>query len=508
MFSGAHALVLNNSHFIDQQAGQSGIEILREASNPDASYDSSARDPAPRCFPGTREQHVEDTIHWAVPTVGADDSLPLFWMKGPAGVGKSAVAQTCVEKLKAMGKLGAAFFFAVNKTDKAEQFFPTIVYQLATEFPDYRDLVDQRIRHDRTILYKTMATQFRVLVVELFQELEMKGQGIRKRVAIFIDGLDECEDVDAQCDIIKIIAIAARDRTIPFCWAFFSRPEAHIEGTFAIDDVARITRTALLPVSRDADGDVELYLRGGFANILQRRNISLKSPWPSDEDIRTLTRAANGLFIYVATALRFIGQPGSLPEESLYAILATIPNYGSGPMITNTHSSPFAELDAFYMLIMQRIPLEILPTVLLFLHFLCAFTSDASTNRRSVLFMSNALGLSELTFKAVYNHLSAVVHFQDEDGFVPPYHDADTGRSFKYANSAIVSKLGVFIASRLGGSISFYHKSFYDFLIDSTRSDCFSVASLAMYNAWFKRCLELRLKYEESLCFHGSGESN
>ncbi|KAF9442792.1 hypothetical protein P691DRAFT_797986 [Macrolepiota fuliginosa MF-IS2] len=308
MFPGAHHLVFNHSQFIDQQAdaGPTGIDTLREAANPDAAHDSSARDPPPQCFPGTREQLIEDTVHWAVPTVGTDDPLPLFWMKGPAGVGKSAVAQTCVGKLKDMGRLGAAFFFAVRTRDKAAQFFPTIIYQLCSEFPDYRDLVDRLIRRDRTILNKTMATQFRVLIVEPLQELERKGKGIGKRIAIFIDGLDECESANAQCEIIRIIATAARDGTTPFCWAFFSRPEAHIEGTFAIPDIIRITATSVLPVSHDADGDIELYLRSSFENILRRRNISLMSQWPSDDDIRTLVHAANGLFVYVATAVRRI----------------------------------------------------------------------------------------------------------------------------------------------------------------------------------------------------------
>ncbi|KAF9443082.1 hypothetical protein P691DRAFT_779085 [Macrolepiota fuliginosa MF-IS2] len=370
MFPGAQHLVFNNSHFIDQQvdAGQTGIDILREAADPDAAHDSSARDPAPRCFPGTREQFVEDIIHWAVPAVGTDDPLPLFWMKGPAGVGKSAVAQTCVEKLKDMGRLGAAFFFAVKIRDKATQFFPTIIYQLCSQFPDYRALIDRLIRRDRTILNRTMATQFHVLIVEPSRELQKKGKGIGKRIAIFIDGLDECESANVQCEIIETIAAATRDRTTPFCWAFFSRPEAHIEGTFAIADIINITSTSVLPVSHDADGDIELYLRSSFENILRHRNISLKSQWPSDDDIHTLVRAANGLFVYVATAVRFIAQPGSLPDESLHEILATISNKCYKYTAIGAPLSPFTELDAFYMLIMERIPSHILPAVLLFLY--------------------------------------------------------------------------------------------------------------------------------------------
>ncbi|KAF9442926.1 hypothetical protein P691DRAFT_844715 [Macrolepiota fuliginosa MF-IS2] len=349
-------------------------------------------------------------------------------MKGPAGVGKSTIAQTCMEKLKGMGRLGAIFFFAVRIQDKAAQFFPTIIYQLCSEFPDYRNL-------------------FQVLVVEPLQELEKKGKGIGKRIAIFIDGLDECESVNAQCKIISIVAKAPQDRTILLCWAVFSRPEAHIEGTFAIPSIIKITSTSILPISHNTDGDIELYLCSSFENILRCHNISLKSRWPSNDDIHTLVHAANGLFVYVATATE----------------------------ATNTPQSPFAELDAFYMLIMGCIPSDTLPSVLLFLHEMWGLSHN------SVPLISNCLGFSEVMFKAVYNHLSAVVHLQGQDES-PPYLNADVNWPFQY-----------FIYCELGGSMYFYHKSFWDFSVDPRHSGPFYVLSSATWNT------------RESYCIQGSG---
>ncbi|KAF9444990.1 hypothetical protein P691DRAFT_785843 [Macrolepiota fuliginosa MF-IS2] len=293
--AGSQNTTINGSSLVDQSIsnisvtnGQTGIDILLEASNRDAAHDSAAREYDPRCHPGTREQHIEDIVYWAVPASGADVPLPLFWMKGLAGVGKSAIAQTCAERLKGLGKLGAAFFFSLKGRDKASEFIPTIAHQLSTEFPDYRELVDHRIRHDRGILDKMMAVQFQALIVEPFQELERAGKGIGKRIAIIVDGLDECDSADAQCKIIELIAGAARDGAIPFCWAFFSRPEAHIKASFTHADVARVTCTTSLPISNDTNSDIELYLRNGFENILRRRDIPIKSQWPSDDDIQTL----------------------------------------------------------------------------------------------------------------------------------------------------------------------------------------------------------------------------
>lgn len=91
-----------------------GIDILFEASSPEAIYDSGARNYALRCFPGTREQYIEDTVEWAIPAP-YNSSLPLFWMNRAAGFGKSAIAQTSAEKIKKSGMLGVSFISQLTK---------------------------------------------------------------------------------------------------------------------------------------------------------------------------------------------------------------------------------------------------------------------------------------------------------------------------------------------------------------------------------------------------------
>ncbi|KAF9444413.1 hypothetical protein P691DRAFT_778274 [Macrolepiota fuliginosa MF-IS2] len=508
IFANSQHATINGGNFVDQPIinnvnmkislanGQTGIDILLEASNPDAAHDSSARDYAPRCQPGTRKQYIEDIVGWGVPAVGADEPLPLFWMRGLAGVGKSAIAQTCAEEISKLGRLGAAFFFAVNVREDAEQFFPTIAYQLSTKFPDYRYILDQRIRYDRTILKKSMAIQFETLIAEPFQELEKTGRGIGRRMVILVDGLDECKRANDQSRIIDIIATAARDSATPFRWAFFSRPEPHIEASFTSNDVARVTCMVLLPVSDNVNPDIELYLRSGFKNILRRRNIPVTSQWPSDDDIQTLVKASMGLFVYPATVLRDVDQAVS-PTEALRAACAVTSN--------PTSSSPFAGLDAFYTLIMRRIPPEKLPTVLLLCIILCGADSYAGSGYTSgVMRWSNLLGLSKIDFQATCNQLSAVLHVQDHSDSFDPSRFGDTDRPLWHTAPASINELRVHVRVRLGGSTHFYHKSFFDFLINPTRSGPFCIRSSPMLNAYFKHCLKVTLRFEESYDFQGS----
>ncbi|KAF9449305.1 hypothetical protein P691DRAFT_573358 [Macrolepiota fuliginosa MF-IS2] len=159
------------------------------------------------------------------------------------------------------------------------------------------------------------------------------------------------------------------------------------------------------------------------------------------------------------------------------------------------------------MLIMQRIPPKDLSTILLLCCSLCnGLLYSGSGHSGGVMQLSNLLRLSEIDFRAACNQLSAVLHVQDHSDSLDPSQFGDTDRSFWHAAPASVKELRAHVRGRLGGSIHFYHKSFFDFLTNPTRSGPFCVGSSSIYNAYFKHCLEVTLKYEESHRFQGSGE--
>ena len=176
-------------------------------------------------------------------------------MRGPAGVGKSAIAQTCAEKLKETGHLGAAFFFTVKGHNNPLCLFTTIAYQLSTTLPDYRAVVDERISKDKTLVEKKISSQFKSLIIEPLRELESQGKRMQPK-AIFIDGLDECAGEDAQAEIIKMIASSVGDGSTPFRWAIFSRAEPRIVSTFKQDNVASVTHSVELPISLSASREI------------------------------------------------------------------------------------------------------------------------------------------------------------------------------------------------------------------------------------------------------------
>ncbi|EEB96115.1 hypothetical protein MPER_04805, partial [Moniliophthora perniciosa FA553] len=73
-----------------------------------AGHDSEMRYPPPKCHPNTRQKTLTTLHEW----VKNKDSAPVFWLYGPAGAGKSAIAQTFAEHGERDGFLASSFFFS------------------------------------------------------------------------------------------------------------------------------------------------------------------------------------------------------------------------------------------------------------------------------------------------------------------------------------------------------------------------------------------------------------
>ena len=479
-----------------------GIDILYEASDPGAVFDSQDHYDR-RCFPGTREQYIADITNWV--TESANPPSSIYWMRGPAGVGKSAIAQTCAEKLKESGHLGAAFFFTVNKHSNPLRsnplcLFTSIAYQLTTALPDYRAAVDERISKDKSLVEKKMPSQFKSLIVESIRELEKQGKRIQPK-AIFIDGLDECVGKDVQAEIIEIIASSVRERSTPFHWAIFSRAEPRIVSAFKQDNITSVTHSIELPISREADGEIEMYLRGGFKNILEKQNFpQLSSSWPADNDIRLLVDAADGLFAHPAAVLRHVAHPpDSQFRERLQSVLDALSGEGK-----QGSTSALSQLDALYVHIMEQIP----ESILLSAQFLL-FSGLGNQNAEICRYVSAyccMFGISECMFRDICYHLHAVLLYEPSLGppnSIDPRIDPtrpchDQGQWFH------LTDLIMGYIQSVHGIIRFYHKSFGDFLCDPTRSGSFCVNTPAIYCKYLDRLIQSQHHYASSYTIDGS----
>ncbi|KAJ7906072.1 hypothetical protein B0H13DRAFT_1619836, partial [Mycena leptocephala] len=207
----------------------SGLHILHRAIAGDAFYDSAERFPQPRCHPETRKKLLDVLWNWACGIEPPRNWTSILWLRGPAGSGKSAIAQSFCQRLRDNGRLGGSFFFKREHSSRgnAKKLFPTIAYQLAL-LPELKSLISQRIENDPAIVDRSLSDQLQELIVEPCQ-----NSSLAQPVSVVIDGLDECDGEEIQQEVLRSIGNAVHREDFPILFFIASRPECHIRETFA-----------------------------------------------------------------------------------------------------------------------------------------------------------------------------------------------------------------------------------------------------------------------------------
>ncbi|KAG9312475.1 hypothetical protein JVU11DRAFT_6861 [Chiua virens] len=166
-----------------------GLENLYRAHVPSAAFDSVDRHPAPSCLPGTRLELLAHLTDW-VDNPSCDQ--PVCWLSGPAGSGKSAIAQSVAEKYASRRRLAASFFFSRKEISrrKAQGLFPTLACQLLVFAPSIRPALLDALDTDATIPTKVLTEQARRLLQE---PIVSSTCSFPEPVLIVVDSLDECD---------------------------------------------------------------------------------------------------------------------------------------------------------------------------------------------------------------------------------------------------------------------------------------------------------------------------
>jgi len=155
-----------------------------------------------------------------------------MWLLGPAGAGKSAIAQTLAELCHSLNILLATFFFFRTDPNRnhSRSLFPTIAYQVAINFPDAKDYVARVPEDDPMIFTRSIEEQLSSLIIKPLQELYRSGRatGSLDPYLIIIDGLDECGDPGTQVSLLQVISKALSVSQLPLKILIASRPEVHL----------------------------------------------------------------------------------------------------------------------------------------------------------------------------------------------------------------------------------------------------------------------------------------
>ncbi|KAF8802747.1 hypothetical protein BYT27DRAFT_7111451 [Phlegmacium glaucopus] len=325
-----------------------GFTFLRSCIADGALHNSGERFDPPKCHPGTRVAVLRAILKWI-----QEDQYDSFimWLFGPAGAGKSALAQTIAEICYGDGRLAASFFFSRSSPKRSDStsLIATIAYQIALNIPASRSFIEDAIETDPSICSMSLQTQLDTLVIKPLANIADHERSTWPRL-IIIDGLDECHDPKVQSYILNVFASELRSGRLPFKVLVASRPEPHISLAFQLGNVQPITTRLCLDDTFFPDADIRLFLQDKFTEIKRVHPLKNYIPvcWPAEDSIDELVRKSSGQFIYAATVIRYLASIYHRPTERLKFVLGLSP-------ILREIDNPFAELDTLYTHVLSSV---------------------------------------------------------------------------------------------------------------------------------------------------------
>ena len=352
------------------------MEILQQHIAPGAFHNSAERYDALKCHPHTRRAVLKKIMDWVK---DANKVELILWLYGPAGAGKSAIAQTIAELLEA-GLFAAAFFFSRDAAERNDEtpLVATLVYQLVKSIPEIRAHVLDALEQDPAVFSCSLQVQIQALVIKPLNAVA-NDEALASTLfscprLIILDGLDECRTTSAQTHILNALSTVVKDLHIPLCFLIASRPEQDIRQAFNDQNgLGSLSFSIALDDTYRPDDDIRVFLQSTFDEIKRNHPSRAHLPplWPSRQDIRGLVEKSSGQFIFASTVAKYVNSHRHWPLDRLKIIVGQ-----SEP----GQETPFAELDSLYHLILSSVAdTDKLQDVLMFLVLLGPLQSKKTT---------------------------------------------------------------------------------------------------------------------------------
>ena len=424
-----------------------------------AAHDSAQH--APVCHPDTRKTIIGEIMSW----IGDPSrTSSVLWFNGPAGSGKTAIAQSLCKRCAAVHWLAGSFFFSRHAPGRsnAEFLFPTISFGLSYAIPDVGKIINAVVAHDPSIATKALEIQLQKLILEPLQQLSEES---KQPIVFIIDGLDECEGEDMQSNVLRLLGSVFQRPSVGgcerVCFIVTSRPEPWIHDEFTIEPLSGITRQIFLGQTPEANDDIRTFFRLGFTEIhdspkhrLTMSNVA--KSWPSYRVLDKLVDNASGQFIYPATVLKFVGDPNYRPTDRL-DIITSMPVIFPSALA----QKPLTALDQLYSQILstssdKQRTLDILGAFVVIQIAGSLLPSDWRTVLvESLAITEKLLDLQPGDGFQAFRKIRSLVHIPERSLVLD---DAD-------ANLPLPE-----YGDRDKDKIKFHHKSFIDYLLDPSRS--------------------------------------
>ncbi|EUC57193.1 vegetative incompatibility protein HET-E-1, putative, partial [Rhizoctonia solani AG-3 Rhs1AP] len=238
------------------------------------------------CTPGTRVNVLATVLDWARITGGG-----VYWLNGMAGTGKTTIAYSVCAELDTRRQLGASFFCSRLREEcrNVNAIIPSIAYQLARFSRPYQSALSLLLEKDPDVHGRLPHMQFDALIVKPLLKVQ---DTLPEELIVVIDALDECEQKESTAHMLDVLL--SKSANLPVKFIVSSRPESQIHDQMANER----TRSRLVLHELDkgeVQADIEKYLREALTQMS-----------PSEAQVAALVERAGILFIYAATAVRYI----------------------------------------------------------------------------------------------------------------------------------------------------------------------------------------------------------
>jgi hypothetical protein len=347
-------------------------------------------------------------------------------------------------------RLAASFFFSRGGGDvgHAGKFVTSIAVQLAHSVPAVRQHISDAVAERSNIVSLSLRDQWQHLVLHPLSKLHEPESYV-----VVVDALDECDNNDNIRIIVQLLAKARSLTGVRLRMFLTSRPEVPIRHGFGQVADAEHKDVLLHNISPSiVDHDIGLFLEDRLQSIGRER--CLRAGWPGAEIIMQLVQSASGLFIWAATACRFIRDGKRFAAKRLDTILS---------INSNTIAAPEKHLNHIYVTVLKS-------------SLSADFTDEEREEHCSML--RYVLGIVVILFSPLsVRCLSALLDVADEDV-----------RQTLEDLHAVLN-----IPEDPTQPLRLHHPSFRDFLLDRKRcgDDSFWVDERSTHEKLASLCLEL-----------------
>jgi hypothetical protein len=329
----------------------------------------------------------------------------------------------------------------------AGKFFTSLAVQLTYAVPSLQTHIRDAVRERSDIANLSLLDQWRQLVLGPLSKLEKSHQSY----VLVIDALDECEDDNDVRIILQLLAEARSLTTIRLLVFLTSRPEIPIR--YSMHHILQAEHQDFILHNVPAtivNHDILLFLEYNLRII--RQEWTLGADWPGELVLRQLVLYACGLFIWAATACRFIREGRRFARKRLDTILK-----GSSSAIT----APEKHLNEIYLAVLE--------------HSISSGYSEEEKEEAYNMLKYTLGSIVVLFLPLSASSLSRLLHLSKEE----------VDQTFEDLYSILD------IPEHPTYPVRLYHPSFRDFLLNKDRSGDFWVDNKEAHQTLTDGCIQL-----------------